>query len=561
VGEVIRASGVGLAALALVAALAGAVPAHADAGPHVIPIDRAALDDPDALAPLYDFDPSPHADDDPTLNARCGDPAPDPVPDGEPIVVTIPPAAPFTVGAIPAGYWKKPPVTDPAWRLTFRGLMWMKPLARRAAIDGQTGSLAALVAQAVAFQQQNPDAGTNDNGWDEGTSLRRLETENCLYSLTHAAALVPGMTMDANVLLGSRYYGPPFHPVHNHGLMANLQLVRAADRLGKPAWKTKAVSRMISEAPQAFSKAGIAYEQSSQYQTVNASLWNQGANLLEQTPGTMAPAAAIRRTVTAAYLAYAWMTEPDGGIVQIGDAEQAAGLPVDLGAARVLRDDQTGWVIGRWSWTDPATPYYTIRYGPSRRAHGHNDQAGAVTWSADGVRVLVGPGMFSYDTASNYLAYQRGPQGQNGAVPDKGKPGSGSGAVSASRIRAATHNWTVRDTVFGQVHTRGVTVGRDAPSLVVADTFAKAALWRQSWHLDPQWTLVSAGANSTTLVFQHPSGSRLTVVTTGRVSSVLKGVTRPPAGWHFPAYGSRGPALEFTIRSYGKLCRTTFSVS
>src|SRR4051812_8455941 len=107
-GNTMRAHGSLLAAAVLIATLGIAPAAHADsARPHVIPIDPAAVDDPDALLPLYGFGRSTR-DADPTASARCGNPAPDPVPDGQPIVVTIPPAAAFTVGAIPASYWKNP---------------------------------------------------------------------------------------------------------------------------------------------------------------------------------------------------------------------------------------------------------------------------------------------------------------------------------------------------------------------------------------------------------------------------------------------------------------------
>jgi hypothetical protein len=37
--------------------------------------------------------------------------------------------------------------------------------------------------QVSAFNTQNPDPGTAQYGWDEGTALRRLETLNCLYWL------------------------------------------------------------------------------------------------------------------------------------------------------------------------------------------------------------------------------------------------------------------------------------------------------------------------------------------------------------------------------------------
>jgi len=72
---------------------------------------------------------------------------------------------------------------------------------------------------------------------------------------------------------------------------------------------------------------------------------------------------------------------------------------------------------------------------------------------------------------------------------------------------------------------------------------------------------VSGGSNATKLVFAHPSGKRLTITTTGRVSSMVQGITRPPQGWHFPRAGARVWAYEIVIRSYGRSSATTFQLS
>ncbi|GAA3347339.1 hypothetical protein GCM10020358_61750 [Amorphoplanes nipponensis] len=562
-----RKSAVAGAVLALTAMLfaapsAGAAPLAdaGSAGAHVLPLDPVAIDDINALEQLYG-PPSPQLAPDPTADARCGPAAPDPVPDGEPIVVTMPPAPAFTVGRIPATAWRDPPVADPSWRLQFQGLMWMKSLARRAAIDGQLQSLGALVDQAVTFHRQNPDPGNNNYGWDEGTALRRLETENCLYALSAAESLRTGMTADAKVLLGPRYYGPPNYSVHNHGLMANLQLVRAGEQLGVPSWKSTAVKRMTSEAPQAFSSQGITYEQSSAYQGGNAVLWGNAVTVLQSTPGSEDAAASIGKIVATARVAYEWMTELDGVIVQIGDSDEITGAAPTLSTPRVLRDDQTGWVIGRWSWTDPNAVYYTVRTGPPRRAHGQHDRGGGVTFSVAGVRVLVGPGRFSYDAANNYNAYQMSPNSHNVALPDGGSVTSAGGKVTGSVVQGPAHAWTTQDTMFGITHNRNINVNRDTKTMKITDTYPSKSLWRQYFHLDPQWTKVSAPVNGTKLVFAHPSGRRLTITTTGRMSSAVQGITRPPQGWHFPKWNNRVWAYEIVIRSYGQSSVTSLQVS
>ena len=548
-------AGVAALSLCLVFVQPPAVAAAEDV--HVIPPDPVLYDDLDALMDIYG-PPKAGLVEDSTATAGCGSAAANPVPDGAAIYVKIPPAHSFVVGTIPAAYWRNPPVKDPAWRLQFEGLTWARPIGRRAAMDDQQEALRRVVNQVAAFHKQNPDPKTNSYGWDEGTALRRLETENCLWALTGNETLRRGMVADANVLLSKRYYGPPYAPVHNHGLMANLQLLKAGQHLGYASWRSTAINRMVKEAPQAFSRGGVSWEQSSMYQTVNANLWDKAAVALTDAKQTSA-AASVAKTVRAARIAYQWMTEPDGKIVQIGDSDEYPGGFGSLTTPRSFRDSQTGWIIGRWSWTDPKTVYYTVRTGPARRGHGQHDRGGGVTFTAKGVRVLVGPGRYSYDLKDNYNAYQLSPQSHNVALPDGKRVTNAGGTYSAFTIQGPAHAWTLKDKMFGIDHTRTVNVIRDSATMKISDSFPSSSLWRQYWHLDPQWQRVSY--TSTKLVFSHPSGRRLTITTTGRLSSITKGVTRPPAGWHFPTYGTRLQANEISIRSYGRSSVTTFQVS
>jgi hypothetical protein len=488
----------------------------------------------------------------------CGSAAANPVSDGFPVVVRIPPVPAFTVGSIPSTWWRDPPSSDPTWRLTLRGFVWAKAIARRAHNDGDLGSLATIAGQAVKFHQQNPDPNTSHHGWDEGTSMKRLDAENCLYSLMPSAALRAGMLKDARVLLGARYYGPPRTSVHNHGLMANIQLFRAGTLLHIPFWRSVAIKRMVNEAPLAFSPKGVTFEQSSEYQLVNINLWALATGYLRQA-GYTAAADSIDRTLARARAAYRWMTEPDGRIVQIGDSTMRTGDPHPGYVARLFREDSSGWIIGRWSWRDADTTYYTVRYGPPHRAHGQHDRAGGVTWSSAGVRVLVGPGKYTYDNTTEWYAYQRGPQSHNVAVPQGRSVSGNGGSVSASVVQAAAHAWTVHDTMFGTNHARIINVNHAAQSIRVTDKFIGASFWHQYWHLDPSWRLVDQA--STRLTFSHPSGKRLSVTTTGRLSRVVRGVASPVQGWNYPAFGSKISAPEIVIRSYGKSSITVFQVS
>ncbi|WP_285686796.1 heparinase II/III family protein [Actinoplanes sp. NBRC 103695] len=495
----------------------------------------------------------------PAADSRCGPPQRDRLPEtGKPITVRLQPAQPFVVGRIPATTWRNTPVADLGWKLRFLGLAWMRPVAVRAYNDGRSDVLAELIAQTVAFHRENPDPHNVKHGWDEGTAMRRLETANCLYALTRAPALIPGMVADAAVQLDQRYYGPPYRPVHNHGLMACIQLFRAADLLHRPYWKKVALLRMSREAPKAFSPMGTSMEQASGYQQFNASQWDKAADLLAGSPGSAGVVAKIRDTVDKAYRMLAWMTQPDGTIAQYGDSDELKGRPMDLGEARSVRDDKAGLIAGRWSWTDPQTAHYTVRYGPARRAHGHRDQAGAVTFATQGVRVLVGPGRYSYNRDDPFWIYQMTPQATNVAVPSPGFVTQAPADVAVSTFAPLRHEITVQDKIYQDPHTRTIAV--DPAAMTVSDLFHNATEWRQSWHLDPKWTLLSH--SPTRLTFRHPAGRILTVTTTGRVEAVQHGaIGNAAAGWHFPKEGVKQPAYQITVRNDGPECSTRFEVT
>ena len=499
-------------------------------------------------------------------NTECGAPAADPVPDGQDIVVKIGQGPAFVVGRIDASWWAKPPYGDATWQLQLRGFMWLQPLARRAYQDGQTQSMKTLVDQVLAFHRQNPDPGAgtatskakaNASGWDEGTALRRLGAENCLYSLTHDARIAAVMAKDVNVQFGPRYYGPPSYIVHNHGVMADLAVVRAADLVGRADWSKRSISRLVANAAGPWTPVGTSIEQSSGYHLFNVALWHEVVDML----GTHGVAASsvqrVRDLVARADRVSPWLTEPDGHLVVLGDSTAAAGVRRSLWTGRTFRDDRAGLGVGRWSWTDSDTSYYTIRYGPRRTAHGQQERAG-VTWSTGGRRVLVGPGKAPYDAAGNYRAWGGGPRAHNVAIADHHALDlKAAVALKGRTIRASSHSWTTEDRLFGVRHVRQYSIVRGTRTLVVKDTYDGRAALHQFWHLDPSWTLVSRSRDGKRLTFR--SGTRSLTVTTTGVATVLRGISRPLAGWNFPDFGTRVPANEIQVRAAGT-ATTTFAL-
>lgn len=498
-------------------------------------------------------------------SALCGAAASHQVRDDQPVVVRLAPAPAFTVGAVPSAWWRRPPSANPSWRLSFRGLAWVRALAMRAAQDGQPASLARLLDQVLAFYVQDPDPGTatgadnalaNRVGWDEGTSVWRLQTLNCLYSLSPDPRLLSAMGREVAVQHGPRYYGPPRSPVHNHGVMADLAIVTAGTLTGRQDWVDTSLDRLVASAPMAFTASGTSREQSSSYQRVNAGLWDEVATQLAvHRPG--APSiAAVRAVAQRARRVVAWLTEPDGLLTVFGDARRDPGTLRPGWTGRSFRDDDAGVAVTRRSWSDPLTDYAVLRYGPRRAMHGQQDRGG-VTWSSLGVRVLINPGRPMYDSAGVYAAYALGASAHNVAVPDDRSLGARA-TVRLVASDSVTHTswqvWVTEDRLFGVQHTRTVGVSA-AHRLVVRDDYPSRTRFSQVWHLDAAWEPVAVSADHLTRTFR--AGVRvLTMTTTGSGSTAVAGVTRPTAGWWFPSSVERRPNLEITVRGSGTVVTT-----
>lgn len=499
------------------------------------------------------------------LNRSCMAPATTaPVLDGTPLRVNVPPHVSFVVGSLDTNLWRHPPKkADASWRLWFNSMQWAQAYGQTAHNLGQTESLSKIVEQVTRFYVKNPDRGTNANGWDEGTSLRRLETLNCLYSLSKDDRLPALMAKEVTVQGSHRYYGPPNkNVVHNHGTMANIAIVTAGLHTGNRKWQRFGAGRLASEASGAFSAKGVNLEQSAEYHLVNRNVWTMASIALDAVlPGSKA-AKNVRQRVTEAGRVANWLTEPDGKFVQIGDSTRLRGEPgTGRAAGGAFRDDEAGYLLGRWSWTDPNTTYYTVRYGPPIRSHGHLDKS-SVTWSTAGSRVLIGPGYGRHDPFMKLGV----PWWRTAPAHNTSSRGSCTATdADTARITSQRHRGTAAIAVLegqncGVRHTRGVTVDHRKRSFSVTDQYASRGTFRQYWHLDPSW-VAAKPKNASTLTFTNSkTGRTLTVTTNGKIRGVVHGSPRRAGGWNYVDTDTRQSAPDITVQSTGRLLRTSFVV-
>lgn len=467
----------------------------------------------------------------------------------------------FAVASIPSTWWRNPPVTTPLWRMYFQGLMWIRDVANTAVATGDAEAIDALVQAAAASLTANPDPGTAAYGWDEGTNLRRQESLNCLYRASNGdSRIVPAIEATARANMDvTRYYGPPYHTPHNHGVMANLALLDAGQLLDRSTWRSTAVTRLVADSSGAFTAGGVSIEQSTGYHVFNTQIWHEVSLALAAYPDPAISSAApgIEAQVVKAQNVTAHMTDPLGRLVPYGDGNDQPGNTSAQPSATV-RDDAAGLVTGRWSWTDPMTSYYLIRYGPPRRAHGHQDR-GSLVWTTLGVPVLIDPGVFSADPGT-YTTYQKGTTAHSvQIVSGRTLNTSAWATVTARTSSGSAHAVLLTDSFYGVPHSRNWRIDNTNHKVTLTDTIATAGAISML-HFDRTWTAGTLSTDRKTVRLTHPSGRSATVIASAPMA-VYRQATREVLGWQFPVYGQRYGAVQLLMYPPSGTSTMTITVS
>lgn len=488
----------------------------------------------------------------------CGAAAAAPVTDADPIVIDLQHLKINVGTALSTNTIRNPPTADVTWQLWFHANRWAQNYGRKAYETGNKVALSKIVGQVASYYKYNPDTGAPKWGWDEGSSLRRLETLNCLYAMSKDSRIPALMAQEVRVQQGSRYYGPPYAMVHNHGTMANIRMMVAGQLTNNSSWTGYAANRLLAESPKVFSSKGVSYEQSSTYHNMNAVIWLSALDTLKSIYGeNNTNVKNLASRLTAANMVNAWLTEPDGNFVMIGDAMKArGGSPRNPSAnGGYFNDASTGFAIGRWSWNDKNTTYYTYRYGPRRVAHGHDDK-NSVTWTTGGQRILIGPG---YGNPSLRYPWWKTPAAHNASYP-LGCTTQTTSSLKSHSQSSTSASLVGTDSPCGKSHTRQVYVNHPGKAIRVTDMYLRGVAHAQSWHLAPEWKLVSK--SSTVLTFKHSTtGKRLKATAAGGTfTSVYTGTSRTHGGWSYESQTYRVPNLDITMTSRMRTASTTFAL-
>ncbi|MFC4009881.1 heparinase II/III family protein [Nonomuraea purpurea] len=379
--------------------------------------------------------------------------------------------------------WTANPHGNRTWALNLHALRWTGSLVAAYERSGDTAYLHRATDLAARWIRDNPRGGSHISpwAWAEHAIALRAPALVCLSEHVRTRWLWDSLAEHGEVLADPALY----RQGHNHGLDQDIALLVVGCRLGRARWRDLAVRRMTASAELAIDAQGVLHEQAPRYGLYVHRRLGVALRAIEQSGAEQPARLAARRAALEAYIAHA--TQPDGRLVPIGDSP--AGTRGFGREEAVVRVFDAGYVFGRTAWDDPRSAYYSIRFGPGRRLHGHEDHLG-VTYGAQGRKILVEAGFHSYEK-SGYAEWTRSPGAHNVPVVDGVfRPGTATRLVSAA-VGDRRQTYELADDAYGVTRSRWVHVEHGPDVMAVHDTVPDGSVLRSLWHFDPALTVVS----------------------------------------------------------------------
>jgi Heparinase II/III-like protein len=447
--------------------------------------------------------------------------------------------------------WQLDPVSHPTWVSDFQSGDWIEMLVAGYYAGGPDAR--AYLARAKALTQS----------WLRGVPVQD-RNPGTLICLSEA---FPGQAwVQDQIPLTVDYYAAHWQGAWNHGLQQDLELLKIgcsypAGSFGGDAlrWRQTAVRQMISAFEPnplgpSIDAQGVVNEQATLYEDFVYNLWiTRGLPELAacgyQLPGWIT----ARIAQLPAFLAEA--TQPDGNLVQIGDTYVEHPVTPPPPQPNLVAVYQAGYVFGRSGW-GPGASFYSLRFGPGRQVHGHEDHMG-LTYYARGRNLIVDAGHTGYENTP-YRTYLRSPEASSMLVMP-GVPFAGAADTSLVTDQLGRYGqfYELYDTAFGRhPRYRSVYVSQRPDLMLVFDRASGASEYQQLWHLDPALNVTTvtgtaaiASAPGTTLqLLRIPLPGQ--AIPPGSIQ-VVRGQVNPYQGWVSHQMLQRLPADVVEMTQYG----------
>ncbi|MFK4082815.1 heparinase II/III family protein [Kribbella sp. NPDC020789] len=454
--------------------------------------------------------------------------------------------------------WRLNPAENPSWYMWLHSLRWLGQ-GIRAAGAGDKRALQRVDAIAHDWVRDNPFPWTDDAGAAEST-MHRTNVLICLRQAVLSGLRVTRLPaayrwIDVALEQHAQFLQRNWSGDWNHGTEESLALFGVGCTLGRADLKRTAAERLTTGIKTAIDAQGSTNEQSTAYAQYNYSLWGRAIDVLGKCGVEASPTIRARRERLANWLALA--TNSLGYLHQLGDSEvvkttPVAGTPLEYAGtlgARGTRPTQrigifnAGYVFGRTGWGTErpfgAESTYSIRFGPVRRLHGHDDHM-SITYTALGRDVLVDGGHAGYQ-GDSWQRWARGQTAHN--VMTVAGAGTSETRLKRSVVRDTSEFYELRDA--GRA--RGVLVLKDPDLMVILDRGSAAGRrkYETLWHLAAGQEVTPYGAGS--VVAQRPGDTVKTVL----LQVPYDGPVTPAhveSSWQYRTIDKRSaaPVVEFT---------------
>lgn len=469
--------------------------------------------------------------------------------------------------------WKEDPFKDRNWCFQFHMLRWLEPL-RRAAAKGDDAAYEMWLRWVRDWVEKNPPASPRSS-WAWVDMSDGIRGQHLCLAAPLVAERSPELLewLEAAIRTHAEHLADPSNMGNaNHALHQQESLFVCGRVLGEGRLWQLALERMGALLREQYDEQGVNAEGAIAYHHNNYLWWERTLRRMdvEQIPR---PDGADRHLHAPEEIAHA--TRPDGTYVTIGDTDhmtptvlgtpltdytatlgQEGEAPVD--AVRVY---DAGYVFARSGWGDEQRPYtdhtfYSLRFGPSRRVHGHPDGT-SVTYSASRTNWVVDPGKFDY--SSSVPRKHVTSRAAHSVLSFDGRKPQKDAQVTLVRreITALHHDFVLEDDSFARIAlSRRVVYSVAGEYLVVIDhaTSPRVMNAQQRWQLGPDVTArhrvaggvdLTAGEQHAALWFCEPEVEVRTV----------RGQEDPFDGWVATGWKKKAPAAAVTAHASGKELR------
>ncbi|MEU8221469.1 heparinase II/III family protein [Kribbella sp. NPDC048915] len=466
--------------------------------------------------------------------------------------------------------WRSNPDNNPSWYMWLHSLRWLGQ-GIAAGGNGDKAALQRVSTIALDWVKDNPYSWKSDIGAYEST-MHRTNVLICLrqavLSGLHVTKLPRSYAwLDKTLLQHAWFLQKNYSGDWNHGTDESLALFGVGCTLKQEGLKKIATTRLTSAIKTSIDTQGSTNEQSAGYAQFNYALWGRAIDVLRKCGADPGTTIIARRRELAKWLALA--TNSLGNLPQLGDSEVVKTAPVPGTAleyagtlgTRGIRPTQrigifdAGYIFGRTGWgemrafTQEST--YSIRFGRSRKLHGHEDHT-SVTYTSRGRDILIDGGHSGYKW-DEWRSWAKSQYAHNELTVASAAAEHPETKLVRSALKDTWEFYELKDELGAVDRTRGVLVLKDPDLMVVLDraTSSRAEEYSTLWHLPADQKVVVQGKDRAvaarpgdrvkTTLLQLPFRQQTTPI------EVVSGQSDPVQGWHYVKIDQKllAPVVKF----------------